>query len=64
MSMIVNPPGSPKGSVVLVPSEVGDSTALASASGGRTGVEEEENEGLNGEDLLNIKDLSLSLIHI
>ena len=56
-SMIVNPPDSPKGSVVLEPSEVGDSTALASASGGRTGVEEEENEGLNDEDLINIEDI-------
>ena len=56
-SMTVNPPDSPKGSVVLEPSEVGDSTTLASASGGRTGVEEEENEGLNDEDLINIEDI-------
>ena len=56
-SMIVNPPDSPKGSVVLEPSEVGDSNALASASGGRTGVEEEENEGLDDEDLINIEDI-------
>ena len=56
-SMIVNPPDSPKESVVLEPSEVGDSTTLASASGGRTGVEEEENQGLDDEGLINIEDI-------